>query len=175
MIKKLQRLAKALTVVALPLVLVFTLINVLLLAQYKSTDTTLILQQKEIFKKGSDTSSSELNNSKDKFKQRLALDGLGKNLFQPRDTVDRKSGDGEKISNKAEEHTRIENDQRRDRVVMQDKDIDRMIEKLNNPTTQLPFFPKFFWNSTLNQLTRSLGSAARKFAKTLAGYKTIKM
>lgn len=178
MIKKLQRIVKAVTLMALPLMLVFTLLNILLLAQYKSTDTTLILKEK-VIQKGSD-SSSDGNTSNDKFKQRLDTN-KAENIRDEIDNVNentlpkKKSGDGEKVSNNAIENTEVVNEENRDRVEMQDDNVDKMIKKLKGYTRTSPFFPKYFWNATLYELTRSLGSAARKFANTLSGYKTIKL
>lgn len=168
MMKKVQRLTKALTVVALPIVLVFTLINILLLAQFKSTDTTLILKER-VVQKGSDTSSSDTNTSKDKMKERVipVLEGVHG------DTVEKKSLDGEKESNKPQDKGGIENTEN-DKVLMQDDGVDTMIKKLQG-YSQSTFFPKYFWNSTLHELTRTFGVAARKVARTLAGYKTIKL
>lgn len=179
MIKKLQRIVKAVTLMALPLMLVFTLLNILLLAQYKSTDTTLILKEK-VIQKGSDTSSSDGITSNDKFKQRLDTN-KAENIRDEIDNVNentlpkKKSGDGEKASNNANENIEVVNEENKDRVEMQDDSVDKMIKKLKGYTRTSPFFPKYFWNATLYELTRSLGSAARKFANTLSGYKTIKL
>ena len=168
MMKKVQRVGKALTLVALPIVLCFTLINVVLISQYKSTDTTLILKEK-IVQMGSDTSSSDTNTSKDKLKVRPLV-----GLVHLLDTIDKKSGDGEHDSEKPKDNVENMDARKYDRVKMQDDGIDEMIHNLKG-YSESTFFPKYYWNASLLELTRTFGSAARRFAKTLEGYKLIKL
>ena len=57
---------------------------------------------------------------------------------------------------------------------MKDDRIDAMIAKLK-ATGKHPIFPRYFWNSSLADLTKRLGALARKTGSTLEGYKDLKM
>ncbi|XP_052260131.1 extracellular serine/threonine protein CG31145-like isoform X2 [Dreissena polymorpha] len=178
MIRKMVRYVKILTVVALPVILVFTIVNVLLLSRlgHHSHETTLILKEK-IYNKGSDGSSS-----KDAAAaiQRGLHAGAGPEFAAGHAKVEEerareRSADGETSKRRKEaDDAPGANIVRDDRVEMKDQSIDAMIQKLKSSSSVLYFFPSFFWNLTMAEMTRKLGAVSRRSASTLEGYDSIK-
>ena len=193
MFKKLSRYGKFATAVALPLILVFTCVNVLLLSRHSIRDTTLILREKVYQKNGASDGTSSSNDGNRNIQRILEQNGpsngntvnkLDVHVNQRLDDGVRKTSGNddvlsENVNNDVEEAEDVENPtsknvkSERDRVPMRDETIDVMIEKLRAPSLT-PFFPAFYENVTFEVFTKKLGSVARRNAPTLEGYDSLK-
>lgn len=170
MMKKLQRMGRTIVLVALPMLIVFTIINMYLLTLFhrSHSDTMFILNEK-VYKKNSDSSS------------RVAMEyPRARYSRDDNSIVDRNVDDGVKELNKKSGHedqaTPVEAEIHSVKdtfVEMRDDSIDSMIRKLKIVNAGY-FFPSYFWNETMYELTRRQGGIARKYAKTLEGYNEIK-
>ncbi|XP_052765521.1 extracellular serine/threonine protein CG31145-like isoform X2 [Mya arenaria] len=169
MYKKLTRYAKVITAIAVPVILLFTCINVLVLSRFGAHDTTLILREKVYHKGG----ASDGTSSSDAVRQ-PPLPVLREGGDKTDDEVKKISGNGERKSGDGDpdalRYKRVRNP---GRVVMQDDGIDAMLAKLRTPKLT-PFFPSYYSNITFSNLVRRLGGMTRRNAPTLEGYEELK-
>ncbi|XP_045180919.2 extracellular serine/threonine protein CG31145-like isoform X2 [Mercenaria mercenaria] len=167
--KRVQRIGRTIVLVALPMVVIFTLINMYLLTfvHRGSSETTFILNER-VYNKNSDSSSKKLP----ELRKKDSRDDNAMNLRQFDDAekeLNKKSGDGDEVSPEVKDVKSAKDAL----VVMKDEAVDRMVEKLKM-ANNYSFFPSYFWNSSLHDLTRRLGATAKHKARTLPGYAQIK-
>lgn len=160
-------LYKSIVKIALPLVLLLTAFNLMLVAHFHARDTTLIYR--EIYNRQSDGTSNSGSTQ----------NALGRRGDQSEFV---KRPDEEFDSEKAPIDSEVDNPSARNILirktnpneefpdtVMQDDDVDEMIIKLNSSMLN-PFFPNFFWSSNMYDLTHRLGQLTRQKATLLEGY-----
>ena len=169
------RFAKVITAVAVPVILLFTCVNVLVLSRFGAHDTTLILREKVYHKGGASDGTPSSNEALRQPPLPVARHGGG----ATDDELKKTSGNGEKQSDEGDAAEAKGNfgdykaARNPGRVVMQDDAIDAMIAKLRRPTLT-PFFPSYYSNLTYVNLVRKLGGMVRKNAPTLEGYDSLK-
>lgn len=189
-LKIMGKVGRTLVFVAVPVVIVFSLFNFYLLNHFNknSSATTFILNER-VYNKHSDSSSEkEVRNAG----QRAAINGqdvlnarnggqgtnkatddeLGEGKVHERDLDDKELV--EKSEKDEENSPNEKNVDKNGKPVssLNDPIIDKLIDKLKQASLRT-FFPSYFWNMTMYNLTRKLGGPARKNARTLAGYKNI--
>lgn len=159
----------------LPVVVVLALINIYLLMNmhYHNGDTTVILSEK-VYNKNSD-SSSELfkTNLEDKRNKYSGYDDWNPDL-KGLSRGNKRSGNDESLS--PERNSARTGNDVTDYVIFTDTLVDNMINDLKQTKFRKTktLFSSYFWNMTMNKLTRQLGFVARSQAKPLAGYADIK-
>ncbi|XP_053381837.1 extracellular serine/threonine protein kinase FAM20C-like [Mercenaria mercenaria] len=132
-----------------------------------SSETTFILNER-VYDKNSDSSSKKLPklhkkySGDDNLMDLRQFDDADKELYKT-------SGKGDQVSTEDKDVKSAKDVI----VVMKDESVDRMIEKLKKANNN-SFFPSYFWNSSLHDLTRRLGATAKHKARTLPGYAQIK-
>ncbi|XP_053381836.1 extracellular serine/threonine protein CG31145-like [Mercenaria mercenaria] len=168
--KRIQTKVRIMCLAVIPFVVIHTLTNMYLLKFFGqgSYETTFVLNQR-IYNKKSDSSSRQLQNNHDKYSRNdnsikmSQLDNLKKGLNERSENKYKVSPEDKLI--------RTVNDDAL--VMMKDKSVDRMVEKLKMANDYF-FFPNYFWNISLHDLTRRLGVNARRQAKTLPKYARMK-
>ncbi|XP_060552190.1 uncharacterized protein LOC132713572 isoform X1 [Ruditapes philippinarum] len=167
--KRVQRIGRTVVLVALPMIIIFTLINMYLFTffQHGHSETMVILNEK-VYNKNSDSSSKKIPSLRDKYSGRDESANINQ-VDDAEQELRKKSGNGDTQSrdNKDAESLKY------DVVKMEDESIDRMIEKFKMANDKY-FIPNYFWNSSLYDLTRRFGATARRNAKTLSGYNRLK-
>lgn len=169
--KKLQKIGRTVVVLALPIIILFTLINIYLLTLFhRSHSETMFILNEKVYNKNSESSSKVLLDS-----PRARLNAEYNSFTNQKfgDDIEELKKKSENDIQRSPEAEDIVNSATNTLVVMQDESVDRLVEKLKMASTGL-FFPRYFWNETMSELTRRLGGMTRKFAKTLSGYAQIK-
>ena len=167
--KRVQRIGRTVVLVALPMIVIFTLINVYLFTFFHhGSSGTMVILNERVYNKNSDSSSKNIPSLRDKYSGREGSVDLKKD-DDAENELRKKSGNGDTLSrdNKDAESFKY------DLVKMEDESIDGMVEKLKMANERL-FFPSYFWNSSLDELTRRFGGTARRTSKTLSGYSRLK-